>query len=380
MTKSEWINIGISNNLIDPEQFEEVNFFEAYKKWICMKIKMLKCQSIDRIECTWYRYYDSSELSKMTVSSITDRNIIDFLFAIKTSHPDISYKEFGRIMQIICGVLNYMHDMNMGGAPLHDWNKIKRLVQVDKIPTKHDFEYAIPEKDIKKLLDNVINQNIYPGKRSASLLLCMNFFLGLRIGELAALSWTDFDFERNIVHINKTESKFYERSEDGEKEGTMVYKVVEDCKTIYSVRTIPILPEVKEIYDLLLQHHQEHNYDSDYLCYDGNNTIMVRSLDRTLRKLCALCSIKYFNSHAIRKTFATTLHNHNVPTRVISDILGHSEIGTTENCYILSYRDNYDKYLGYMRKSLSYELKKSLPDSKENIKESARRGSNPRPQ
>lgn len=92
-----------------------------------------------------------------------------------------------------------------------------------------------------------------------------------------------------------------------------------------------------------------------------------------------MCGVTYFNSHSIRKTFATILHHHNVPTRIISDLLGHSEIGTTENCYILSYDDNFDKYYDFMHNSLIFPIKKPSPDPEEGLTESARRGSNPSP-
>ncbi|MDE7223503.1 MAG: tyrosine-type recombinase/integrase [Acetatifactor sp.] len=93
----------------------------------------------------------------------------------------------------------------------------------------------------------------------------------------------------------------------------------------------------------------KNNFDMDTL-----NTLITCS--RTLRKLCKLCDVRYFNTHPIRKTFATMLHDSGVPTRVISDLLGHSDIATTENSYILSYADKYEQYLGYMRGALKFTL------------------------
>ena len=69
-----------------------------------------------------------------------------------------------------------------------------------------------------------------------------------------------------------------------------------------------------------------------------------------------LCDMRYFNTHLIRKTFATMLHDGGVPTRAISDLLGHSDIATTENSYILSYADKYEQYLRYMRSALKFTL------------------------
>lgn len=91
----------------------------------------------------------------------------------------------------------------------------------------------------------------------------------------------------------------------------------------------------------------------------ANNLLYLRSLDRTLRKLCDLCGVRYFNSHEIRKTFATMLHYNNVPTKVISGLMGHSEMSTTERCYILTYADEYKQVLGYMSDALKYKKRQS---------------------
>lgn len=356
MTKTEWLEIGYSKNIIDLEQYEEVTFQSAYAQWFVMKQKCIKCQSLDRIEVTYNKYYNGTPFVEKCISNISDTDIINFLLTCILQSGNMTYKELSRIMQIVRGALVYMRDIGIGGAILHDWEKIKRNLPISKLDSGYKHEFAVKYADVEKIMDCVINHKIYYTKQNASLLLCMNFYLGLRIGELASLTFNDFDFDRNVVKIYKTESKFYIRDENGAKKGTMVYRVVDDLKTVYSVREIPLLPEVKAIYNMIKEHHELCKYDSQYLGYDGSDTILTRSLDRTLRKLCLLCDVDYFNSHEIRKTFATTLHFNGVPTRVISDLMGHSEIATTENSYILSYKDNYASMYNYMHNSLKYNI------------------------
>lgn len=356
MTKAEWLEIGYSKNIIDLEEIEEITFHDAFRCWFVMKQKCIKCQSLDRIEVTYNKYYHGTEFVEKCISTISDSDIISFLLSTILQSGVMTYKELSRILQIVRGTLVYMRDIGKGGSILHDWDKIKRNLPTNQLDSGFKQEFAIKTEDVEKIMDSVINYNIYPVKRNACLLLCMNFFLGLRIGELASLTFRDFDFDRNVVRIYKTESKFYQRDENGEKLGTMVYRVVDDLKTVYSVREIPLLPEVKAIYEKIKAHHELCHYDSPYLGYDGSDTILVRSLDRTLRKLCLLCDVEYFNSHEIRKTFATMLHFNGVPTRVISDLMGHSEIGTTENSYILSFKDSYSGMYEYMHNALKFRL------------------------
>lgn len=354
MTEYEWLDIGYEKGIIDRADGAVFRFCEIYKEWFLMKKNLVKPQSLDRIEVTYNKYYLDSSFPDLYVSAIKDSDIVDFLTKIIYQYGRISYKEYGRILQIVKGVLTYARDLKMSGVPLHDWDMIKRYLPLDSFAQDVKKEDAVSDSTVRELIYEVADRRIYAVKQCACLALCMNFYLGLRIGELAGLKFDDFDFERGVVKVWKTESKFYNRGEDGEKLGVMVYRVVESVKTVNSVREIPLLPEVKRFYQLIKNEHEEHGYDSPYLCYDGTDTILVRSLDRTLRRLCSLCDVTYFNTHLIRKTFATRLHFSGVPTRMISDLLGHSEIGTTENSYILSYGQNYDSVLKFMKEGLSY--------------------------
>lgn len=355
MTKKEWLDIGLEKGIIDREDYEEVTFQNAYKKWFCMKMHKTKQPTVDRIECTYNRHYRQSTINEKCISKISDSDIIAFLTDLCITQ-EISAREFGRIWQIITNVLSYMRDLDIGGVPLHDWKKIKRNVPTEELEKKKKAEKAIDQDDIEYILKQVIDNQIYYRKQSACLSVCMNFYLGLRIGELSALRFEDFNFERGVISVQRIESKYYKRDAEGNKISGMEYEVVNHTKTECSTRYVPITPEVKRIYELIYKHHREMGYESPYIAYDGNQTILSRSLDRTIRKLIQLCDTMYFSSHGIRKTFATTLHFNNVPTRVISDILGHAEMSTTEKCYILNYEHHNERYAQYISDAINYVI------------------------
>lgn len=357
MKLQEWIEIGMNSGVIDREPVQEMTFEQVYKKWFLMKFNVIKAQTCDRIECTWNRYYKGSRFAGTFVSAVDEAAVIRFLTAVVVGEG-VSARDFGRIFQIVNNVMVYAKDLGLGGARLLDWEKIRRYIPEGKLLPEIKQGFAVPRADIEKMLHLVIDEDIYPVKRNACLCLLLNFFLGLRVGELASLTWQDVDPDRKVVRIFKTQTKSYGRDQDGNREGSMVYRVVDSTKTVYSVREIPLLPEAVYILHELQAHHKAQHYKSQYLAYDGSDTILVRSLDRTLRKLCRYCCVNYFSSHAIRKTFATMLHTSGMPTRYISDLLGHSEMITTERNYILTYRDNYDTLLAYMRQGLNFEVRK----------------------
>lgn len=320
-----------------------------------MKLKTIKSQSCDRIECTYNHYYVGSSLELVPVSEMTETIIIRFLSDIVIS-GGITAKEFSRIYQIINNVMKYVRDMDIGGARLLDWERIRCYMPDGNIVTTGNQYYAVPRSNVVKMLDLVVHRSIYPRKMSACLCLMLNFFLGLRIGELASLAWQDIDIGNQSVRIYKNQIKRYQRDETGRRLGSMSYEVVEDLKTPCSFREIPLLPEAIYIINKLWLYHETCGYNSPYLAYDGTDCILVRSLDRTLRRLCRLCSVTRFSSHSIRKTFATMLHASGMPTRYISDLLGHSDMRVTERNYILTYQNHKTEYLEYMKNGLSFRL------------------------
>lgn len=340
MTLDEWIDIGTSKGIVEDSKYDCVLFSECFRKWFLMKMNLVKPQSLDRIECTYNRYYRNSSLEIMPVHDITEQSIISFLNEIIVSRGCITEKEFGRLYQIVHSVMTYALDLQIGGTRLLNWSLIRRYVDSGKITKINYKEYAVSSSDKHKLFNAVLQDNIYPEKRSACLCLLLNFFLGLRIGELAGLTFSDFDLQAKFVRVYKTESKFYERDCNGIKSGSMVYRIQEDTKTIYSVRQVPLVPAAEKIYEMIVQHHNQCGYDSPYLAYEGKeDAILSRSLSRTLDRLCCMLQIKHINTHKIRKTFASDLHSAGMSTRNITDLLGHADMSTTEHCYILGYGD-----------------------------------------
>lgn len=354
MLESEWLEFGYKSGIIENPVSNGLQFSNVFRIWFIYKMKSIKNTSIDRIEVTYNRYVKDNEFETRQVSELTEKHILDFFLESIYRKNIKSHKEFSRLYQVVRAPLLFIRDSGQGYVKTIDWESIKRMLPNNVLKTKKKIEYATSSTDVAYLIDSVVNKKIYALKQSACLCLCMNFFLGLRIGELAGLRFSDFDFRNNVLRISHAEVKYYERDENGEKIGSMHYEVVDSLKTENAFRYIPLIPEVKYFYNEIKKHHARMGYQSDYLAYDGSQTVLTRSLERTLTRLCKLCETTHINSHKIRKTFATTLHHNNVPTKVISGLLGHSEIATTEKCYILNFDDKFGEVARLMQNGLKY--------------------------
>ena len=343
MLKDEWLSIGYEKGLIDDiSESEWVSFETAYKAWFKTKINRIRPQSVDRIEVTYNKYYSGTDFVKLPVHSLNEHSIYTFLNKILVERGNITKKEYGRIYQIVNNVMQYAYDLHLGHCYCVNWSTVKRYIALDNIQIVESKEFSVSSAHRECFARAVLIDKIYPEKRSAALVLLLNFYLGLRIGELASLRWQDVNFKERYIYVHSTEVKSFGRDEDGERLGSILYKSQDRTKTVNSVRRVPLVNESIFILSELKDWHNLHNYDSEFLAYDGTDTILTRSLERTLRRICQLCEIPLFNSHRIRKTFATELHQNGVPTRVISDLMGHSDMRTTENNYIITSLDSFD--------------------------------------
>lgn len=359
MLREEWLSIGYEKGLIDDISVSEmVSFCDVYKAWFMTKINRIKPQSVDRIEVTYNKYYRDSDLVSMPVHTIDESKIVNFLNDILIGYGNITQKEYARIYQIVNNVMQYGYDMQRGHCYCVNWNSVKRYIALENIQSAHKRELCVSSDDRNALVSGVLDCNIYDEKRSATLLLLANFYIGMRIGELASLSWPDINWTERYVYAHSTETKFYKRDEFGNRVGSMRYVKQDTTKTKKSVRPIPLCEEALYLLRLIYEWHKFKGYRSEFVAYDGTDAILSRSLERTLARLCKLCDINKFNSHRIRKTFSSELHRIGVPLRMISDVMGHADIRTTEENYIISYGDTLQVVRSALESSSMLRLKK----------------------
>ena len=144
------------------------------------------------------------------------------------------------------------------------------------------------------------------------------FMTVMRIGEAAALQWSDIDFETGLLNINKT---LYYKSMDE-------YKFV-DPKTQASVRTIYIDADtIRELKAWRAVQQKVLKGCGFILSYSGIPT-SKHTLPRALEKLAGLAGVHRIKIHALRHSHASLLISMGENPLLIKERLGHEKIQTT---------------------------------------------------
>ncbi len=152
------------------------------------------------------------------------------------------------------------------------------------------------------------------------IMLCLH--TGIRLGELCALKWDDFDLSQGVIFIQRTVQRI---AVDNETDKTKL--VLSSPKSIHSERKIPLSNEILELVKKLKS-------DAEGYIFCRTKPLEPRTCQNRFQKLLTDADIPYKNFHVLRHTFATNCISNGVDVKTLSEILGHSDVRITLNRYV----------------------------------------------
>ncbi|MCD8328287.1 MAG: site-specific integrase [Ruminococcus sp.] len=161
---------------------------------------------------------------------------------------------------------------------------------------------------------------------------------GLRVSEMAGLTWDDIDYDNNLIHVRRN-LKYYP------DENRKSVHAISTTKTTTSHRDIPLTDKIKDILEM-----QRRDGNACTECIDGVSGFIFgnrfggvhhqgsvnRAIKRIVRKANAdpdAVPLPSFSSHTFRHTITTNMIYAGVELTAAANILGHKDIKTTANIY-----------------------------------------------
>ncbi|MDO4491894.1 MAG: tyrosine-type recombinase/integrase [Lachnospiraceae bacterium] len=167
-------------------------------------------------------------------------------------------------------------------------------------------------------------------------LFCMLLQTGMRIGEIATITWSDIDYVNGCIHISRTLT----RTESGQD------IIGNTTKTAKGTRDIPMSAAVKSILKAQKELNSEVfgnvvNMQQKPVFRSPEGTIIRNpSVNAEIRRICKRAGVEKFTSHAFRHTFATRfMEQRPQDFKILSEILGHSTVNITLNLYTHAMED-----------------------------------------
>lgn len=159
--------------------------------------------------------------------------------------------------------------------------------------------------------------------------LVLILFTGLRLGEAMGLMWEDIDFQNNTLTVRRTLEQVKNR--DKGENGNSYILIEGTTKTQAGERTIPLNQTAINA----LRELQKINGGFTYVLSNAKGKpINPRNLNRAHDCILERAGIEHLGIHALRHTFASQLFANKVDIKIISKLLGHSDVSITYNTYI----------------------------------------------
>lgn len=306
----------IQNNVSHQSTPETLNFAAVADLWMKEISLKIKGATVQKYSYTLDNHI-LPELGHINISGI-DKELLTQYATEKLSHGrkdnkgGLSASSVKGIMVIINSILHYAIDNKLCSFALP--KNIKLTMQ------KNEFSILSPA-ELKKLEFALSNS-----ETPTAVGILISLYMGLRIGEICALRWSDIDFERQILFVRTTVSRV---KADSENASTKL--IIDAPKTNSSFREIPIPSFLN--HSLLIMRRKS---QSLYVVSDTASFVSPRTYEYRFHKFLQEAGIADVNYHTLRHTFATRCVEHGVDIKSLSEILGHSNVSVTLGTYVHS--------------------------------------------
>lgn len=270
----------------------------------------------DRVN--WNRFFKDTDFSHKKVAGLTS---VDILREYKrvAGRGEVTKKVFNKAACLLNGMFDTAVEQGIVEVNVARNTPTRKLVFKPEADNS-DMVYKPKERD--QLIEYVktLPQTRYT--LAIRLMAC----LPLRIGELRALTWEDYDEKEKKLHIRHEIVKV---NKDGKNKCDADVPYTKGAKNS-GIRKIKVSLECQTV----LEELRAINGDKKYILHgQGKATYAIlenRIRDR-LKEYCDAAGVPYFSPHKFRFYGASQMYRAGVPLNTIRYYLGHSTIQMTEH-------------------------------------------------
>lgn len=279
----------------------------------------LKSSSYDRLEQTINNNI-IPYIGYLQITNITPNDIQQYINTL--TDKGYSYSTIKKAYNAIYASLKYAFERDyIRKSPCIGIRLPKQIQR-----SKSNIEF-FTDSEVTKIVESATfkyRTGKYKYKHGYAIIILLN--TGMRVGELLALKWRNVDETKRQLYVEETRGQIKDRNGDEHK------YVMQDrsTKTQSSCRYIPINDKTSEA----LNYFKSLGYNNDYVMANSDTGVITyRNLHRVLANILKDNSIEHGSLHTLRHTFATRLFKNGVDVKIISELLGHSDISITYDIY-----------------------------------------------
>lgn len=254
----------------------------------------------------------NSKLGEMKIQDVTQNDIQEFLNSIKDLSDSYIKKLYEQFVQAYrrAEIKKYITYNPMYEVIKPKSDKQTKVVEALDI----NVQKAFTEYLNKVSIENEPYKNIF----------LIQMYMGLRIGEVLALSTENIDLENKLLYVKRTLTN--------DKEFAII--LGNKTKTYAGNRTLPIPDFLMPIFEEQIKYSNENLHNLIFTTND--NYIRTSAINKELKRIFEeelKTSSKNISTHCLRHTYGTRCIEAGMTAVVLQRLMGHKDVTVTLNTY-----------------------------------------------
>lgn len=307
---------------------KRIPYTDFLDDWLAIKRLALKPQSYDRLEST-VELHIKATIGFYNLDKIDSSIIQDAVINIKKK--TMSYSSLKKIYDALNESMRYAQSKGfIAHNPVDLVVMPKQANMIQESLNESSLE-ILTDDEIRRFIDaaNAKFKNGLPVYPNGNMFVFM-LNTGVRVGECTALKWSDYNDKDKTIRIYSTIIQ---------AKNAAGVKVVIDQKTVKTRSSERVLKiNLQAIESLPVNKAGKYIFSTK-----EGKPLRERNIQNTLDSICERAGIPHKSTHVFRHTYASKLFDQGIDVKIVSELLGHSDVRTTYNKYITLIKRNNAK-------------------------------------
>ena len=269
------------------------------------------------------KYIFTHEIASKEITIILKSQLKNYLEELIGDGSEMRKSTYYNVKSIINGGFDFANMID--GIDCIDARRIIVRDSVKKCKVPDNSKLSYKREEAERIIRHILEKYKKYQKLDVydlAILLC--FCLSIRIGELRALVWDDYDKTRRLLTLNAMMITT--------KEGKVNRKTNRvDYMKGHSRSAVRDL-EVSDFAAFVLELLEEINGDKTYILQSkGEYPITTNNFNDRLKKICEELGIRYLSSHKIRFYACSNMYFNNMNEKDIQYYMGHESVEMTRH-------------------------------------------------
>lgn len=298
-------------SLYDTEIYEFKYYFES---WIEKQKKYgVSNNTVSRYNSDYKRYFEGTDFERSDIRKLNEEDITGFI--IQTiKRLELKERAASTLWGYISGTFKHARIKKIITENPCEYVEKKIFSRFYNRSHKTVEQRTISDRDLGLLLNELHRFQKEKPEHMPPYAVELAIYTGMRIGELAAIKWSNINYSDEYILIDSAE--IYDR-----KDREWRIKTTKTGKE----RRFPLTEEVTDLLKRIKKVQIKYGFINEFVFQGKNGRAKASHISNCIRDRCEMAGIEKKSIHALRRTFNSKMRLAGISPVIAASLLGHSE-------------------------------------------------------